>query len=341
MGACTARWDTRYLEDKIGAATVISIHKGSSKYLQFSTKNFVYQTVPFSQFRAHLEQNDHVYLRSLAARSPFRKAADFWTDFPGLAVDFTLPAQLSTICDLPANLHSSVLRVSGNVAIWLHYDVMSNFLFQARGSKTVVLFQPEDATRLDFAPGSTVSSTCLETIAKSALDRTPADPPPSVNGCAAKVVRLRAGDVLFIPRFCPHATFPAPGDDAAAAVSVAVNVFWRDLPRAAYAAGRDVYGSRDLAAYGAGRDAVGRLAARVVAEAGAGEQAREQAGLLAEGLRTGRREAGTPPAGWAEVCSVRNRVACLPEDVGKFYLPRLAGELVALVEEKLSGNETA
>jgi tRNA wybutosine-synthesizing protein 4 len=53
---------------------------------------------------------------------------------------------------------------------------------------------------------------------------------------------LNSGDILFIPPMWLHTASPTGG------VSVAVNVFFRSLPKG-YAAGRDVYGNRDLQAY--------------------------------------------------------------------------------------------
>jgi tRNA wybutosine-synthesizing protein 4 len=337
MGSCTDRWDLTYLEDKVGSDTTISIHKGTTQHLQFASKNYVYETVPFSRFRSHLQQNAHVYLRSLATKSPFRRPANFWTDFPGLAPDFQIPEMLKDLCGLPDNLHSSVLRVSGDVAIWLHYDVMSNFLFQARGAKTVALFRPERATDLGFAPGSTVSPLPLESIAAAS------DPSAGGRGSSSSssssspthVVRLRAGDALFIPRFWPHATFPAApeeGQGGAPGPSVAVNVFWRDLCRAHYAAGRDVYGSRDVAAYWGGRESLRRVTARLV-EGGAAiatARAAELAGWLREGVSPG---GIGKMAGGLEVTNIVRSMDLLPADVGRFYRPRLAGELIALVEE--------
>jgi hypothetical protein len=59
--------------------------------------------------------------------------------FPELAADFTPP---DWVC---GNTFSSVLRVtSGNVALWMHYDVFDNLLYQVgenRGHLFVKLFQ--------------------------------------------------------------------------------------------------------------------------------------------------------------------------------------------------------
>lgn len=43
-------------------------------------------------------------------------------------------------------------------------------------------------------------------------------------------------------------------------ISIAVNVFFRNLNTEQYSAGRDVYGNRDLAAYEKGRQDVTRIA---------------------------------------------------------------------------------
>lgn len=65
---------------------------------------------------------------------------------------------------------------------------------------------------------------------------------------------MRPGDVLFIPPLWLHTA--SPTED----VSVAVNVFFRNLAPGVYAAGRDVYGNRDLQAYEKGRRDVEKVA---------------------------------------------------------------------------------
>jgi tRNA wybutosine-synthesizing protein 4 len=64
---------------------------------------------------------------------------------------------------------------------------------------------------------------------------------------------LRPGDVLFLPALWLHTASPTEG------VSIAVNVFFRNL-ESGYAAGKDVYGNRDLQAYEKGRQDVARIA---------------------------------------------------------------------------------
>ena len=65
---------------------------------------------------------------------------------------------------------------------------------------------------------------------------------------------MKPGDVLFIPPLWLHTASPTEG------VSVAVNVFFRNLAPGCYAAGRDVYGNRDLQAYEKGRRDVEKIA---------------------------------------------------------------------------------
>lgn len=88
--------------------------------MDFTRKNFRYVKKPFRQFVDEINQGSQQYLRSLAADKPSVKPADFMCDFPELACDFQLPPQLSTVT---RDMHSSPLRISGPVIMWLHYDV--------------------------------------------------------------------------------------------------------------------------------------------------------------------------------------------------------------------------
>lgn len=64
---------------------------------------------------------------------------------------------------------------------------------------------------------------------------------------------LNPGDVLFIPPLWLHTARPIHG------TSISVNVFFRNL-LVGYAAGRDVYGNRDLQVYEKGRQDVSKVA---------------------------------------------------------------------------------
>ena len=126
---------------------------------------------------------------------------------------------------------------------------MANVYCQIAGSKKLLLFPPSDVQYLSFAPGASSSSVDVFATSKS--------PPSSPNippGCHPHEAILSAGDVLFLPPLWLHAATPT------ADVSIAVNVFFRDLESAGtYSAGRDVYGNRDLTAYEKARQDISRL----------------------------------------------------------------------------------
>ena len=88
--------------------------------MSFQTKNFRYSTKPFGDFVDQITVGSMQYLRSLALNKPSEQPANLATDFPQLATDFTLPPSLKMVTQ---NAHSSPLRISGPVTMWLHYDV--------------------------------------------------------------------------------------------------------------------------------------------------------------------------------------------------------------------------
>jgi hypothetical protein len=95
--------------------------------MDFTAKNFKYVTTGFGEFARRAGQGDKLYLRALSQEKPSEKPAVLADDFPGLAPDFVLPTPLSLVAE---NLFSSVLRMSGPVNMWLHYDVSWLFLFR-------------------------------------------------------------------------------------------------------------------------------------------------------------------------------------------------------------------
>ena len=121
---------------------------------------------------------------------------------------------------------------------------MSNVLCQIRGRKHVKLFAPSDISKLEFPPGA--SSSLLDAWDDENLRTS------RLAAAQAYETILHPGDILYIPSLWAHTASPTDG------MSVAVNVFFRDLEEG-YAAGRDVYGNRDLQAYENGRRDVERL----------------------------------------------------------------------------------
>lgn len=203
-----------------------------------------------------VDAGNRLYLRSLSAEKPSELPADLDRDFPTLSNDFRLPPELRLVRE---SAHSSVLRISGPVNMWLHYDVgnsrtcptfllicvqvMANVLCQIRGHKRLLLFPPSDVEHLKFSPGASGSSIDVFSMFNNVeLAQT--------HPCEAI---LRPGDVLFLPALWLHTASPTEG------VSVAVNVFFRNL-ESGYAPGKDVYGNRDLQAYEKGRQDVAKVA---------------------------------------------------------------------------------
>jgi tRNA wybutosine-synthesizing protein 4 len=88
--------------------------------MNFQSKNFSYTTKPFGLFLEEIEKGGRQYLRSISAEQPSKLPADIAADFPSLKNDFQLPDELALVTD---NFHSSPLRISGPVTMWLHYDV--------------------------------------------------------------------------------------------------------------------------------------------------------------------------------------------------------------------------
>ena len=122
---------------------------------------------------------------------------------------------------------------------------MANVLCQIRGERRLILFPPSDVQHLQVPAGA--SSSTVDIF--QSLDGSVTCPPAT----SPQEAVLKPGDILFIPPLWLHTASPT------GQVSVAVNVFFRNLS-AGYAAGRDVYGNRDLQAYERGRSDVQKIA---------------------------------------------------------------------------------
>ncbi|MCJ1403549.1 tRNA methyltransferase ppm2 [Xylographa trunciseda] len=244
LGPCTTRWTAEYLKRQIGPERQVTVHQAESRDMNFQEKNFTYVTKAFGIFIDEISTGQTQYLRSLSKTEPARSPANFAMDYPNIATDFRLPSQLQMVIQ---SFHSSVLRISGPVAMWLHYDVMANVLCQVRGMKRLLLFPPSDISNLQIPYGE--SSSSVNVFAADALG----------TGGFAKThpveVVLQAGDILFIPPLWAHSAFPTDG------VSVAVNTFFKNIA-SGYAPGRDVYGNRDIQAYEDGRRDIEKISKR-------------------------------------------------------------------------------
>ncbi|KAI4252792.1 MAG: hypothetical protein LQ352_004074 [Teloschistes flavicans] len=244
LGRCSKEWTSSGLVEKIKPGTEVTVHQAGEGNMNFKPKkNFRYVMKPFGDFMREIcSDGSRQYLRSLAADQPADQPAHFREDFPNLRDDFQIPPQLRTVAH---DEHSSVLRISGPVNMWLHYDVMANVLCQISGKKVVALYPPREAIHFQIPPGS--SSSPIGVFSDDPSHR------GQVHYARAHIrADLNEGDVLYIPPLWLHSTSPLDN------LSVSVNVFFRNL-ETGYAAGRDVYGNRDLQAYENGRKSLDRM----------------------------------------------------------------------------------
>lgn len=140
-GSCIKAWKPGYLTRKVGherkvgifcsyqsrlyhAArsdkNQVTVHEATHSAMDFNTKNFAYVKISFGEFIQSVSQGSKMYLRSISEDHPLDQPANLQADFPQLAADFQLPEELSFVSE---NIFSSVLRISGRVNMWLHYDV--------------------------------------------------------------------------------------------------------------------------------------------------------------------------------------------------------------------------
>lgn len=111
----------------------------------------------------------------------------------------------------------------------------------------MILYPPSDVSLLEMAPGASSSSI-------NVFDPNAANKYPSLKHGHPHEAILAPGDVLYIPPLWFHTA--SPTED----LSISVNVFFRSLEESSvYAAGRDVYGNRDLQAYENGRKDLERI----------------------------------------------------------------------------------
>lgn len=140
LGGCVENWTPDYLAERLGRTKQVSgfhdliqgveivltvkviVHECQmdTEKMDFNSKNFRYITDTFGSFIGRAQKGERLYLRSLSEQKPSETPANLHEDFPSLGADFMLPEELQYVRD---NLFSSVLRISGRVNMWLHYDV--------------------------------------------------------------------------------------------------------------------------------------------------------------------------------------------------------------------------
>lgn len=346
MGPCTTLWTPYYMKTNTSPSRKVVVHSAPTPTMNFQRKeSFSYNTLPFHLYLDILNAacknpgsdiQPHMYMRAISSTSPNSKPAILSSDWPELAADFHLPEQLNLLAQ---NLHSSPLRISMNVSMWLHYDVMANILFHVTSHprptpKYLILFPPQDLKLLSFAPGSTTST--LEifsetesspttpgpgTPASPTTPRPPPDPfgnPTYPPGTHPHLVTLPPNTALFIPPLWAHTAVPGPPG----VINTSVNVFFYSLPRSLYAAGRDVYGNRDLAAYEEGRRDIEKIVRRF--KTVPAPKTKKPSPDDMNGSTSGTNGAN---------CDLKEQppvkgLDSIPKDVAKAYMERLAAEIL-------------
>lgn len=148
LGRCLAEWSLAYLAEHVGPGRKVRrlrsytraggfarmpmansfhflpcqvvVHESTNQAMDFLSKNFRYKTQTFQEFARDIDDGKKLYLRALSADKPSNSPAKLNVDFPTIAKDFVLPPHLAFVED---KQFSSVLRISGPVNMWLHYDV--------------------------------------------------------------------------------------------------------------------------------------------------------------------------------------------------------------------------
>ena len=120
LGPCVNKWTPKYLKESVGPTRLLDVHHAQESTMSFEKKNFIIRKNTFAEFLDAIVRGEARYLRSVSSLDR-HKPANFSQDFEALNTDFILADELT----IPTNkTHSSVLRISGPINMWLHYDVM-------------------------------------------------------------------------------------------------------------------------------------------------------------------------------------------------------------------------
>lgn len=231
FGRAMAEWTPAHLQASCGDK-LVSAHVCSQENMDFHARNFKFEVMPFAQLVQRVlldrDQQNRCYLRSMGVNMR-KDPSDLRASFPPLAESFALPSFVPPQV-MGEDFFSSCLRISSaGIRLWTHYDVMDNVLCNLTGRKHVLLWEPADADNL-YVEGS---SSLVIDVAQPDLIRF-----PKYARARAVPCLLAEGDMLFLPSLWHH-------NVQALEPCVAVNVFWRHLPKLAYD-GKDIYGNRDL-----------------------------------------------------------------------------------------------
>lgn len=247
MGAATERWSSSYLQSHGPSDRPVSVHVSPEKRMNYCTKNYLFQMLPFPEFvarasgqlspeytseqRYFVSPSERYYFRGLGPNP--RARANFFQDFPGLADDFKLPAFFEAL--IP-RVFSSVFRAgSADLQLWTHYDITDNILCQISGRKRVVLFPPDAHEALYLPRVIHSSSSPVVDIDNPNLSEFPLF--PDAQSKAIECI-LNPGDILYIPALWFHNVLSLD-------FSVSINIFFKDLEDPFYQK-KDIFGNQDL-----------------------------------------------------------------------------------------------
>jgi tRNA wybutosine-synthesizing protein 4 len=184
---------------------------------------------------------------------------------------------------------------------------MANVYAQIRGSKRMILFPPEDVTHLAFAPGSSSSSldvfssitttTTNDNTSKSSTLTT------SLTGTHPHSATLWPGDILLLPPMWLHTAEPSPSPSPAAPEAPAApGTTTRTCSSLPSVAVNVFFRDLDSQRYASGRDVYGNR------DLAAYEKGRTEADKLVRGFEG------------------------LPGEIRRFYVRRIADEMVQIAE---------
>jgi tRNA wybutosine-synthesizing protein 5 len=230
FGSCVADWSVDFFLEH-SPDLRISIHEAMDPFFNYSTKSFEYKISSFHGFLRDLKvprdsSSPYLYYRSLHTKVKKPASLDIYGDT--ISSGFSLPQKL-----LPegAEVHSTVMRVgSSGLSVWMHYDILDNFLLQITGNKKILLYNPDRVNDLKIKGSSSEIPT-----------RDLFDPALRPEGCIE--FNLSHGDVVFIPALWLHAT---QTDDCLGPANISVNCFFKRKDFEKFYAAKDIWANKDF-----------------------------------------------------------------------------------------------
>ena len=174
-------WNPDYLEQKIGADTLVEAQKGRSRVANYErAKERLRSTIPFSELAAALrseEASNDIYVTANNGSANRRAFDPIWSDFHEVE-GYTR--------DAPGNDGFLWIGPKGTVTPF-HHDLTNNFLIQVKGRKRVHMIPNWEEARMRTR-GKIFSDWSLEDVLKA-----------GPKGPQVMETEIGPGDALFIP----------------------------------------------------------------------------------------------------------------------------------------------